>query len=396
MGKRLNKEQVLFLAGALIFVWVMLTLVLFLRERPPRAYQTKASESELRTGEDDILSQLAVHDVKRFLQGERNPFFPGEEEPAFFARATVVHSLTASGNFSRYMLDCRMVPAPVDEVRIRLPQGVEVPNEQVGGEERDYSKECRQARTEEANILCVPVKPRAKKRTYYQARISVLVRTRPKLPTEWDVPRVSVSAAMPNAQCECGDIFLATPGNSVKMSPLTSARTGLTPLRLEEVEKPKGARSATHGFHFKTPDYGLALRIEPKKTQVAAKPNPNKPKPEPPKPEPPKPEPPKPEPPKPEPPEPEPEETGPDIPPPPGGEDVPYKVVIIREVNQPDRKLQVVLRHKETKERTPLFEGQTLPDGYRIRSISDNAVVLVTPAGNPLVLRGRFQSEYGP
>ena len=79
--------------------------------------------------------------------------------------------------------------------------------------------------------------------------------------------------------------------------------------------------------------------------------------------------------------------------PPPAGDQLPWKLVAIVEIEAPEPKRQAVFRNTESGDYFRKFIGDDL-QGLKLDSITDDAVVLVDAKGIRHKLRGRFDDVY--
>lgn len=389
MASGLNKERALFLAGTVLFAWVMLKFGLYWRRELQRPGTPKVPAATIQLGDPNIRDQLAIPNLAHYTErGSRNPFFSDVSQPAgFYVRTVVRHSFGPTAVRSRYTFDCRMAPTPVSEVRFRLPPRTTI--SQVYSNEIDPKR----LHGRQGRIYIVPVKPVEEKRSYYRCQITLVTQSMlDKLPTKWVAPIVSCTGAMEKVASESGHLALAAPGSRVELIPLNEdrAKTGLE--RVVENQWPKEfSRGATKAvYHFAKPEYELTLELRRAIGGIAVKPKPPTVRPKPPtvRPEPPvvKPEPPK------IGPKPEPKLA---IPKPDAEARPPLKVMLIYRKETAEPRRQAVLRHKETGEYYRKFEGDTVLDGLKIAKITDDTVIIFDPKRNKhFTLRGRFAGQY--
>jgi len=393
MGKGFNKEQAVFLVGTVLFAWVMLNLGLFLTEKGERPGKPMVAGADIQEGHPDIRELLSILPLTSYRdRSPRDPFFSHASiPPTFFVRSKVYHAFGRTNVLSRYAFECLMVPTPLREVRLQLPPGTRA--DHVFSRERDR----RRPYGQDGRILVVPVKPQPVNRNCFRCQITVVLRGALSPPTEWAAPIVAFTEATANVSCESGYIALASPGDRVELLPPAVARpqTGLEQIDVHALPKELATHSTKFGYRYRRPEYALTVKVKARPTKVVGvhKPKPFvgpkvrpvvKPKVRP--------------------------VVGPKlgpvvkpkpvvkkklvIPGPDDGEALPFKVVAIVRIKDPEPRRQVVLRDRESKEFYHKFEGDTLPNGFRLQSVTDDAVILIDPEGKAHKIRGRFEDKY--
>ena len=386
MNKEMSKEQGVFLAGALLFVWVMVKLAIFLAHQPGPPSTPMVAAAAVQLGDNDIAGLLASGSLESYLgRGSRDPFTPHASQPAqFFVRAMVAHSFMASAVFSRYTYDCRMSPTPLREVRLQLPARAAVTD--VFCKEMDTERKW--GVDVDGRVLVVPVKPTFVKRSYYRCLITVVLRAPVSAPGTWIAPVISCTDATPNVQCEIGHIAVATPGDQVILVPKEGADTGLVKIGIETVPTELAALSNKLAYSFRQPNYTLTLELKTKVPIVAEVPPKGKG------------------------PVIRPKDGGPvirpkddgpvvkdppkklDIPPPDDADKLPFKLSAIVRIHEPEPRRQAVLRDKKSGEYFRKFEGEPVLDDLKVLSISDDSVIIEDGKGKRYKFRGRFEDKY--
>ena len=395
MSSRLNKEQAAFLLGAALFGWAVLKFVLFMADRPAVPTTPKVNVPAIHHGDAEIRAKLAIPSLGHYAaRGARDPFFDDASQPAtLFVRSTISHNLAAAGTVSHFTFDCRMTPNPIRELRFRLPPGTSAAS--VHSKERDPRRRYGQ----DGRILVVPVDPTRIKRTYYRCQVAIVIRgTFGNLPTQWQVPVISCTAAMDkqaSVAAEVGTFAVVTPSDHVELTLITTAnRTDLQAIVGNAIPKPLASKYTKFVYHFAQPDYELVFRVQRTAKQLVAAPKPipkpnglPKPKTMPKPKDMPRPK----ELPQPKP-RPQPKEKL-DIPPPPK-DTLPLKLVAIIEIEAPEPRRQAILRHKDSGEYYRQFVGDTFLNNLRLDRITDDAVILTDAKGKKHKLRGRFEDKY--
>jgi len=385
MGKGMNKERAVFIAGAILFVWVMVKLGLYWTRPSDMPTVPKAAASVIRRGNEDIGNFTATDGLASYLgRGSRDPFFAHSDQPtSFFVRTTIGHSILASNVFSRYTFDCRMAPQAVSEVRFRLPAQVRVTDV--------FSKELNKERPwgVDGRILVVPVIPARVRRSFFRCQVTLILRAPVTPPAKWTAPVIACSEATPNVLSETGYIAVATPGDHVLVAAVADSRAeGLWKAKPELLPKALAARSNKLAYSFKEPNYQLVLGIQPKQVAVATPPKPAKPV-KPAKPPVVRTNPPvvRTDPPAVAPtPEPPPKEDTLVIPKAGDADSLPFKLTGIVRTRDPEPKGQAVISFKESGELFRMLEGEEV-DIYKVTSITNDAVTVRDKAGKFYVLR---------
>lgn len=392
--RQTTKEQVAFLVGAAVFLWALVKIAIFFTRPATPPGTPMAPLAEPQPGDAALSAFLATRGLDSYLErGIRDPFFPDASQPAqVFVRAAIAHSFirsttsTGYGVISSYTFDCRMTPHPVRELRLNVPTGLNV----VGV----FSKELDDTRKWglDGGTLVVPVNPDLLRRAYYRCQIAVKAQAPVKLPSVWTAPVLAFGDATPNVHCEVGHIAVATPGESVEITPRESPQSLLTRIALETVPKELAASSNKFAWFFRQPTYNLTLELK-STTHVVTRPDPkqgpvvkSKDVPEPKikgtdtttK----------------EAPEPKEEPKKLDIPRVADADSLPFKLTAILRIHEPEPRRQAVLRDKTSGEYYRKFEGDTIADGLKIVSISDDAVVVADAAGKHYKFAGRFADAH--
>ncbi|HUT35373.1 MAG TPA: hypothetical protein VNE39_17935 [Planctomycetota bacterium] len=389
MTRQTTKEQVLFLVGAAIFIWVIVKLGLFLTHQPRPTGSPMVPAADVRPGDSAIGDFLATRGLDTYLdRGTSDPFGgPASQPTEVFVRSLVSHAFLRSSRISRYTYECRMSPHPVREMRFRLPTAATKVADVFSRELDDERKW-----GVDGTTLVVPVKPLAIKRAYYRCQVTVVVQAPFTAPVLWTAPVVSCTDATPNVQCEVGAIAVATPGDLFELTLKEAPQGGLTRLAVESVPKELAATSNKFAYTFRQPAYTLTLDVKPKFGAVAVVPptkggppplkatnppplkatNPPAVKDTQPKEEPKK----------------------LDIPKAADADSLPFKLTAIVEIREPEPRRQAVLRNKDSGEYMRKFEGDTVMDDLRVVSITDDAVVVVDSKGKHYKFRGRFEDKY--
>jgi len=385
MKRGMNKERVLFLIGAALFLWVMVKLGFFWTRPRVLPSVAKAALASIQHGDPNVENFMRPPALVSYLRrGDRDPFFPSAEiPPTLFVRQLVSHSVLRSGVFSRFTIEAQMMPRPVGELRLRVPTTARVTD--VFSRELDKG---RQWGVDEG-VLVVPLVPARLKRGYYSCRLTVLLRTPLTPPTKWRAPNVMATGAMANVDCEVGYVVVATPGDHVTLNPITEGPQGkgLIRARAEDLPKEVSLRATRFAYSFTDPNYELVFAVEaPKVVAEGPTPRPTKPTPRPVKPTPPPPV--KPTPPPPVKPTP-PQQVEPKLQIPTVGdpETLPFKPVGIVRTDEPEPRGQVIFSHKETGEVLRALEGETITEGYRVATITNDSVVVRDEKGKVYVLR---------
>jgi hypothetical protein len=73
----------------------------------------------------------------------------------------------------------------------------------------------------------------------------------------------------------------------------------------------------------------------------------------------------------------------------------PFTLVAVVRTEGPDAQTLAVLRHHPTATLYRAAPGDLLPDGHRLGTITDDAVILRAPDGKAHRYRGRFDTQYG-
>ncbi len=396
MARQMSKEQVVFLVGAAVFLWVMIKLALFLTHQDRPAGNPLVPATAVLPGDGALADFLATRGLDTYLDRPgSDPFGRGGPSHAsqVFVRALIVHCFTgysaSAGLISRYTYECRMSPTPVRELYFRLPAGTQVTD--VTSKEADPERKW----GVDGAKLVVPVVPIPIKRAYYRCQVTVVVQGPVKAPTVWTAPVIALTDATPNVQCELGAIAVATPGDAFEIAAKDAPSSGLTRLALEAVPKELAATSNKLAYTFRKPDYTLILDIKSTHTtpttvvsvpHKATNPPPLK-------------------------------ATNP--PPlkatdPPGGKELapkeevptlvipkagdadtlPFKLTAIVRIEEPEPRRQAVLRNKDSGEYMRKFEGDTVMDDLRVHSITDDAVVLTDSKGKYYKFADRFEDKY--
>ena len=390
MKRGMNKERVLFLIGAALFLWAMVKLGFFWTRPRVLPSVARAAIASIQQGDKSVENFMRPSALVSYLRrGNRDPFFPSIEiPPTLFVRQLVSHSVLRSGVFSRFTIECRMMPRPVSELRLRVPPGARVTDV--------FSKELDKGRQwgVDNGVLVVPVVPARMRRCYYSCRVTVLLRAPLTPPTKWRAPNIMATGAMADVDCEVGYVVVATPGDHVTLTPITEGGRGgrLMRARPEDLPKQVSLRATRFAYSFTNPDYELVFAVEAPKVvaQKPEKPPVVKTKPPVVKTKPPvvkttpppvvKTTPP-----------PKPKLQVPTVGDP---ETLPFKPVGIVRTDEPEPKGQVIFSHKETGEIFRALEGQTITDGYHVASITNDRVVIRDDKGKVYVLRlSRFPDK---
>jgi len=369
MKRGMNKERVLFLIGAALFLWVMVKLGFFWTRPRVLPSVAKAALASIQHGDPNVENFMRPPALVSYLRrGDRDPFFPSAEiPPTLFVRQLVSHSVLRSGVFSRFTIEAQMMPRPVGELRLRVPTTARVTD--VFSRELDKG---RQWGVDEG-VLVVPLVPARLKRGYYSCRLTVLLRTPLTPPTKWRAPNVMATGAMANVDCEVGYVVVATPGDHVTLNPITEGPQGkgLIRARAEDLPKEVSLRATRFAYSFTDPNYELVFAVEaPKVVAEGPTPRPTKPTPRPVKPTPPQ--------------QVEPKLQIPTVGDP---ETLPFKPVGIVRTDEPEPRGQVIFSHKETGEVLRALEGETITEGYRVATITNDSVVVRDEKGKVYVLR---------
>jgi len=329
MKRGMNKERVLFLIGAALFLWVMVKLGFFWTRPRVLPSVAKAALASIQHGDPNVENFMRPPALVSYLRrGDRDPFFPSAEiPPTLFVRQLVSHSVLRSGVFSRFTIEAQMMPRPVGELRLRVPTTARVTD--VFSRELDKG---RQWGVDEG-VLVVPLVPARLKRGYYSCRLTVLLRTH------------------------------------VTLNPITEGPQGkgLIRARAEDLPKEVSLRATRFAYSFTDPNYELVFAVEaPKVVAEGPTPRPTKPTPRPVKPTPPPPV--KPTPPPPVKPTP-PQQVEPKLQIPTVGdpETLPFKPVGIVRTDEPEPRGQVIFSHKETGEVLRALEGETITESSATR-----------------------------
>ncbi|HPD13403.1 MAG TPA: hypothetical protein PLE19_00540 [Planctomycetota bacterium] len=384
MTKQMTKEQVVFLVGAALCLWVVLKLGLFLAQRTQTPGTPLVAASDARPPDSAIGDILATRDLDSYLKrSDTNPFGdPASQATQVFIRALISHSFLRTSLISRYTFDCRMSPSAVRELRFQVPTGLRITDV--------FCKEIDDTRKwgVDGAHLVVPVNPLLLKRAYYRCQVTVVAQSTFSAPMLWTAPVVSCTAAMPNVQCEVGHIAVAAPGNYIELNPKEAAQTGLTKLALEAVPKELAANSNKLAYSFRQPNYTLTVEVRSKTPVVVQPPTKGpivRPKGDGPVLKP-----------KEEPVVAQPKEKGPtlNIPTAADAEKLPFKLTAIVRLHEPEPRRQAVLRDKETGEYYRKFEGDVVMADLKVTSITDDAVIVEDAKGKRYKFRGRFEDKY--
>jgi len=385
MDAKLNKEKGLFLAGLLLLAWVGVKFALLLAQPPLPRGKPKVPAPTIGRGERDVLGLLASPPLASYVErGPRvDPFADGSGQPAaVFVRSLVHHSLRPAGVLSRYRFDCRMVPAPVREVRLRLPAGLRAAH--VASKELDPKRPYAYA----GNTLIVPVVPAALKRGYYRCQVAVLLQQPLPRRSPWVAPAITFRGATDHVVSESGDLAVETPENDVELALATATRKGLSDVQGTTVEGLPPSTFTRAVYHFSQPDYELAIPVKVKGEgdliakggKAEADPTTRK------------------------------ESVtksagqkgddtkrGPDFVVPKPGDlaRLPVKLVGLLRAEEPERRPQAVFRDKRSGEFLRRFEGETVRD-LRVVAIADDSVTVTDPEGKRYKIPGRFEDKYGP
>jgi len=395
MTRQVTKEQAVFLAGAALFIWVMVKLMLFLAHQShPPGNPTVAAPAP-QPGDAAMRDLLATRGLDAY--GGRDFFFPDASQPTqLFVRGLVSHSFLRTSLISRYTYECRMSPNAAREVRFQLPAGAKATD--IFCKEMDEERKWGQ----DGRTLVVPVNPILLKRAYYRCQITIVMQgpfAASAAGTAWTAPAISCGDAMPNVACEVGCLTIAAPGDLYDIIAKEAPGSTLTRLALEGVPKELAATSNKLAFTYRQANYTLTLDIKAKHGDVAvARPTKGgtgiRPKGEPvlkPKGEPVigpkggdkgK--------------EAQPKEEKPklDIPKAADADALPFKLAAILRVHEPEPRRQAVLRNKESGEYLRKFEGDVVMDDLKINSITDDAVIIEDSKGKHYKFRGRFDDKY--
>jgi len=396
MARQMTKEQVAFLVGAALFVWVMIKLALFLTHQDRPAGSPMVPAATVLPGDGAISDFLGTHGLDTYLErGDKHPFGGGPSQSRqLFVRSAIVHCFTgysASSNLiSRYTYECRMSPTPAPELSFRLPAGTQITD--VTSREADPNRKW----GVDGAKLIVPVIPVPTKRAYYRCQVTVVVQAPLKVPTLWTAPIIALTDATPNVECEVGCITIATPGDHFDITAKDAPSSGLTRLALEAVPKELAATSNKLAYTFRHPNYSLILDIKSKHATTVVSVPPTKGTNPPPlkatNPPPLKAT---------DPPpvkgtETEPKDEAPKLVIPKAGdaESLPFKLAAIVRIHEPEPRRQAVLRNKDSGEYMRKFEGDTVMDDLRVVSITDDAVVVADSKGKHYKFAGRFEDMY--
>ncbi len=390
MTRQTTKEQVAFLVGAALLLWALVKLGLFITHQSRPLGTPMATAAPPQGGDSEIAAFLAAHGLDGYLdRGSRDPFFPDKSEATqVYARAAIAHSFlrststTGYGVISSYTFDFRMCPNPARELRLHVPAGLNI----VGV----FSKEMDDARKwgVDGRTLVVPVNPVLVRRCFYRCQITVKAQGPITLPAGWTAPIVACTDATPNVLCDVGHITIATPGESVEVTPRESAQSTLGRIALELVPKELAALSNKFAYFYRQPNYTLTLDVKstaishkidtskrvttkdhpapvvggkkPGTGTVVVKEEPKKL----------------------------------DIPRAGDADTLPFKLVAIVRIHEPEPRRQAVLRDKDTDEYLRKFEGDIVRDDLRIQTITDDAVVVVDSKGKTYKFAGRFDDQY--
>lgn len=387
MNRGMNKERVVFLIGAAVFLWVMVKLGFFWTRPRVLPSVARAAAAAIQRGDSSVQNFMRPSTLVSYLRrGGRDPFFPSAQiPPTVFLRQLVSHSVLRSVVFSRFTIECRMMPRPAPELRLRVPQTAKITDV--------FSRELDKGRQwgVDDGVLVVPLAPARLKRGYYSCRVTVLLRAPLTPPTKWRAPNVMATTAMPAVDCEVGYLVVATPGDHVTLNPIAEGKQGgrLMRARLEDLPKEVSLRATQFAYSFSSPDYELVFAVQaptvvaqrPTKPEtgpvVKTKPPVVKTKPPVVKTKPPavntKP--------------PQPVETRIVIPTVGDPETLPFKPVGIVRTDEPEPKGQVIFSHKESGEILRALQGQTIIEGYHVASITNDRVVVRDDNGKLYVLR---------
>ncbi|MFW6162027.1 MAG: hypothetical protein ACODAJ_04615 [Planctomycetota bacterium] len=252
MRRRLNKETVLFLLAAALCAWVLVKLGLFLAggQRQPRV--PSVAGAQIQIGEDDLRSALQIPSLDRYAaRGSRHdPFHDAERPTSVYVRRTVEHRLDAATCRSTVRVECRMIPEPLRELRVTLPDAGRLAD--VGGPHVAPLRAVRR----EGSVLVVPLVPRSIDRGHHQAVIELALDARlPSADGPWLVPVVVCTGATPRVQTEHGDLTLVIePDSDLTAVPDMTAATGSGLTRLAGDAAPD-----VFAYHFTRPAYRLPV-----------------------------------------------------------------------------------------------------------------------------------------
>jgi hypothetical protein len=277
-----------------------------------------------------------------------------------------------------------MTPAPVRELRFRLPVSARVAD--VFSKEFDPNHKW----GVDGTTLVVPVSPILVKRAYYRCQLTVVLQGTLSPPTVWTAPVVSCTEAMQNVACELGCVAVATPGDFFDIVPKESPQSNLTRISVETVPKELAATSNKLAYTFLHPNYVLALDVRLRHAVVsiptksgpplkATNPPPLKATDPPPikdtgnK-----------------------EDVAPKLAIPKVGDadSLPFKLAGILTLEEPEPRRQAVLRNKDSGEYLRKFEGDTVMADLRVVSITDDAVVVADGTGKQYKFADRFEDKY--
>lgn len=388
MNKQMTKEQIVFLVGAALFIWVMIKLGLFLTRQsgPPGTPMVAAATAQ--PGDSAIADFLAARGLDTYLgRGSRDFSVPDVSGPTqLFVRSFVAHSFLRRSLISSYTFDCRMSPNPVRELRFQIPEGLKIADV--------FSKEAEPDRKwgVDGRTLVVPINPELVKRAYYRCQLAVKVQGVVSPPTTWTAPLIVCGEATPNVQCEIGHVAIATPGDQVQLLAKELPQSLLQRVNLEAVPKELAASSNKLAYYFRQPNYTLTLDVKGGETTVVAHTKENPPPLKSTNPPPLKST------------EPPPvkgtetatKEEGPTltIPRAADAEGLPFKLAAIVRIDEPEPRRQAVLRDKNSGEYLRKFEGDTITDDLRVVAITDDAVIVADSKGKHYKFADRFEDKY--
>ena len=137
MSSRPNKEQTVFLLGAVLLGWAVLKFGLFLAEDTTVPTTPKVNEPAIQHGDPEIRAKLAIPSLDHYVsRGTRDPFFDDASQPTtLYVRSVTSHNLIPAGTLSNFTFDCRMTPNPIRSLFFRLPPGAAAAS--VHSKERD-------------------------------------------------------------------------------------------------------------------------------------------------------------------------------------------------------------------------------------------------------------------
>jgi hypothetical protein len=187
-------------------------------------------------------------------RGEREtPFAFEAEGTAVYIRSTVRHEIDDATCKSRLRIECRMIPAPLRELRASLPRGVEVRS--VKGAQLDPLRPVRR----EGPVLVVPLAPEPLQRDDYRAAVELtLAADVPTADGLWHPPGAICTGATPGVATERGDLTLVVAaGTKLTAIPDDAAarRAGFVPL-------PGETAPQTYAYHFRRPDSRLPVVLK--------------------------------------------------------------------------------------------------------------------------------------